>query len=121
MDTPPTAETPADAPRIERRSTPPLEKPSWSNRRRAIFSTLYVDHGVLLFSCIAMYHLAMSSMLDFWSTTVLGILIVGSLGRTVLVIGSYVFGAAWDDKNFMQTLSVLGNRVGGSPPPSKGG
>lgn len=68
-----------------------MEKPSWRIRRRIIV-------GTLLYCAAMVFYLAVwgrSTSLEEAIATGL-ILLAGS------VIGSYVFGAVWDDRNVME-------------------
>ena len=68
-------------------------KPIWKNRRRVIFGSLIFCAGMVA------YLAAMGDDSRLNETIVMGSFILAGL-----VIGSYVFGAAWDDKNLMESL-----------------
>lgn len=61
---------------------------SWKLRRRVVFGTLF-------------YCAAMVTYLVIWGkdTSLNAQIGVALIGLAVMVIGSYVFGAVWDDKN----------------------
>lgn len=91
----------------------PVEyKPTWEHRRKTIFRTLACDMAALWFCLIASVLLARIDQFEGPISVFMVTVVVAVIGRGVLVIGSYVFGAAWDDRNFMNMLSGL--RGGGS-------
>lgn len=68
-------------------------RPVWKNRRRVIF-------GTLLFCAAMLVYLA------GWGadTQVNETMTMGLLLLAAAVIGSYVFGAVWDDKNVLAMI-----------------
>lgn len=68
-----------------------MTKPSWTIRRRIIVAIL--SWGVGLVTYLAVY----GRDIDLSQTIANGTLLL-----MASVIGSYVFGAAWDDKNVMK-------------------
>jgi len=67
-----------------------MQKPSWRIRRRIIIGTLLFCGGEII------YLTAWGADTNLHSTIASGVLILAGS-----VIGSYVFGAAWDDRNWM--------------------
>lgn len=65
-------------------------RPSWRIRRRIIFATLIFCAAEIIYLTI------WGKDTDLASTIVNGVLILAGS-----VIGSYVFGAVWDDRNVM--------------------
>lgn len=74
-----------------------MQKPSWKNRRRVIMLSLAFCAGCILYIMI-------------WSdparTSVHEIIVMCAFGLAFSTIGSYVFGAVWDDKNHMSSIST---------------
>jgi hypothetical protein len=72
-----------------------LKKPSWRIRRRVIF-------GTLAFCALEVVYLTIFGESTSLAETIANgcFLLAGS------VIGTYVFGATWDDKNHQQPLEV---------------
>lgn len=71
-------------------------RPSWTQRRRVVFSTLVICAGLVL-------------RFAFWPTEGIDpelakLIVLGAFGLAGTTIGTYVFGAAWDDRNVMSTL-----------------
>ncbi len=66
----------------------------WHRRRRLIYATL----AFCLVSGAALLIAGLSGM----DSTLLTTLVVSNYGLVGTVIGSYVFGAVWDDKNARQ-------------------
>lgn len=62
-------------------------KPSWTIRRRIIYSTLLFCAGVAMYAT----HQNTGSPTE-------GTAIMAAFGLAATVIGSYIFGAVWDDK-----------------------
>lgn len=71
---------------------PDDDRPSWAVRRRIIIATLLFCAGEII------YLTGWAEDTDLASTIANGVLILAGS-----VIGSYVFGAVWDDRNFMST------------------
>lgn len=68
-------------------------RPIWKNRRRVIFGTLtFCAFGI--------------TYLGAWGedTRVNETIAIGLLLLAAAVIGSYVFGAVWDDKNVLNSI-----------------
>jgi len=95
-----------------------MDRPSWKHRRRVVFGALIFCAG------------AIGYLIGAGDDTVLHRAIAEGLAMLAAgIIGSYVFGAAWDDRNVM----VHGDRVHGgratapvgdplpSAPPGEGG
>lgn len=68
-------------------------RPTWKNRRRTIFITLTYCAGQVF------YITAFGKDTAVNEAAVTGLLILAAG-----VIGSYVFGAAWDDRNVMEHM-----------------
>lgn len=69
-----------------------LKKPSWKIRRRIIIGTLF-------FCALVVAALTAATIFAGLDTALAGTIALGVLGLMASTIGSYVFGAAWDDKN----------------------
>lgn len=67
-----------------------MEKPSWRVRRRIIITTLLFCAGETI------YLTGWGADTNLHSTIANGVLILAGS-----VIGAYVFGAAWDDRNML--------------------
>lgn len=70
-----------------------MQKPSWRIRRRVIIATLLFCAGEIV------YLTGWGQDTDLASTIANGVLILAGS-----VIGAYVFGAAWDDRNVMTAM-----------------
>lgn len=68
-------------------------RPKWENRRRVIFLTLLFCAGCIIYV-----------MVQGNDTRVNETIVMMSFITMISVIGSYVFGAAWDDKNILGEL-----------------
>lgn len=68
-------------------------KPSWKIRRRIIIATLAFCAFVIAYSMV-------------WGDErpVHETIVLGAFALAGAVIGSYIFGAAWDDRNVMKEL-----------------
>lgn len=64
----------------------PEFRPTWENRRRTIFSTLFFCAGVILY-------LLLAGEDNKLNETIIQFAFITGAG----VVGSYVFGAAWED------------------------
>lgn len=84
-----------DATSRERPYRPSLPRPSWAIRRRIIVATLVFCAGEVVFLT------AWGRDTDLHETIANGIILLAGS-----VIGAYVFGAVWDDRN----LLALGRR-----------
>lgn len=82
-----------------------MEKPSWRIRRRIIVGTL-------------LYCAAMVLYLAVWgdSTSLAEAIATGLILLAGSVIGSYVFGAVWDDRNVMEARKSEHTPPDGFPP-----
>jgi len=80
----------------------PVFRPSWKVRRRIVILTLLWCAGMVTYLAV------WGRDIDLSETTV-----NGSLLLMASVIGSYVFGAVWDDKNHGQAAVDL--QTGGTP------
>lgn len=72
-----------------------VPRPSWKYRRLTIFGTLLFDAAVIT---VIVY----GWLAGVADANVVTVIAASVIGRSTAVIGSYVFGAAWDDKNFMK-------------------
>lgn len=77
-----------------------LKKPSWKIRRRIIYSAL-------TFCALLIAALTTGTVLMGVDTALAGTIALGAFGLAGSVIGSYIFGAAWDDKNHQQTQTTI--------------
>jgi hypothetical protein len=78
---------------------PDVPRPSWRIRRRVIVATLLFCAGEIV------YLTGWGKDTDLASTIANGVLILAGS-----VIGAYVFGAAWDDRNVMTAMRRGGRR-----------
>jgi hypothetical protein len=78
---------------------PDMPRPSWRIRRRVIVATLLFCAGEIIFLT------GWGKDTDLASTIANGVLILAGS-----VIGAYVFGAAWDDRNVMTAMRRGGRR-----------
>lgn len=72
-------------------------KPSWKVRRRII-------HATLAFSAFCVVWI----MLRGDDRAVNEVIVMCSFGLAFATIGSYIFGAVWDDKNYMSAVDPKG-------------
>lgn len=70
-----------------------MQRPSWRIRRTVIIATLLFCAGEII------YLTGWGQDTDLASTIANGVLILAGS-----VIGAYVFGAAWDDRNVMAAM-----------------
>lgn len=70
-----------------------ISKPSWKIRRRLVYATLGFCAGIIVY-------------LTGWGedTELHTTIAIGVIGAAVSTLGSYIFGATWDDKNILTTL-----------------
>lgn len=68
-------------------------KPSWKLRRRII-------HSVLIFCAFCVLWI----MIRDQEGSVSEMIVISCFGLAGSIIASYIFGAVWDDKNYMYTL-----------------
>lgn len=68
-----------------------MEKPDWTIRRRIIIVTL-------LYCAVMVGYIVITGS----DTAVASNVVVSCFGLVGSVVGFYVAGAAWDDKNYMQ-------------------
>ena len=68
-----------------------LDKPSWKIRRRVII-------GTLLFCAFCVLWVLFGDD----ERSVVEMIVMASFGLAGSVVGAYVFGAVWDDNNFMR-------------------
>lgn len=95
-----------------------MQKPSWKIRRRII-------HATLIFCAFCVLWI----MVRGDDRAVNEVIVMCAFGLAFAVIGSYIFGAVWDDKNFMSTVRNKGladtsqtyDDSGGFPPDPHGG
>lgn len=88
-------------------------RPRWENRRRVIFCTIRNDHLILWAVFLSVCFLALADLLNAATASVFITIVICAYGRSVLVVGSYVFGAVWDDRNYMQAIKPGGAAAGG--------
>jgi hypothetical protein len=83
----------------------PTDKPSWAVRRKVIFAAL-----VFCAACVV--------WVMVWGDTrsVNDIIVMCAFGLAFSTIGSYVFGAVWDDKNYMTLARGEPPTASGFPP-----
>jgi len=86
---------------------------SWKNRRRIIFCALRSCVGALWFQLTTAVALAYGGMFNAWVASFYMVSFPATLAFAAMIVGSYVFGAAWDDKNFMNMLGRLHGTGGG--------
>lgn len=68
-------------------------KPSWKIRRRLVILTLIFCAGCIVYLLIAGDDTKLNETIA-----------LGVIGAAISTLGSYVFGAVWDDRNVMTTL-----------------
>jgi hypothetical protein len=68
-------------------------RPIWKNRRRVVFLSLTFCAGIIAYLAV-------------WGadTAVNEAIATGVLILAASIIGSYVFGAVWDDKNVLESI-----------------
>ena len=79
-----------------------MQKPSWKIRRRIVNVTLLFCASTIVWI--------------LWNADqgeLYKLVVMCCFGLAAGVIGSYVFGAAWDDKNYMNMIKPISRR----PPP----
>ena len=64
-------------------------KPNWTIRRRYIFAAFALGVGMILSSVVAVWQDKLGA----------GDLITGGVALISLILTSYIFGAAWEDKS----------------------
>lgn len=82
--------------RVNRNDLPKLTKSEWSKRRfrldlSLIFIALMIGWIILSGKDTAVYQQA----------------IIALIAAGVTLVGQYIFGAAWDDKNYMRTVADM--------------
>ena len=82
-------------------------RPSWKIRRRVVIATIGFCMG-----CIVYLMVKGEADSRLHETIAMGV-----IGLFVSTVGSYVFGAAWDDKNIMSILGKEAYRGQGQSPP----
>lgn len=83
-----------------------MDRPSWKHRRRVVFGALFFCAG------------AIGYLIGAGDDTVLHRAIAEGLVMLAAgIIGSYVFGAAWDDRNVMVHGGRANAPSGEAPPP----
>lgn len=75
-------------------------RPPWKHRRRIVYGTLGFCAGSIVY--LMVYGQADSRLHET--------IAYGLIGTAIAVIGSYVFGATWDDRNVMKTLGAAAYR-----------
>lgn len=70
-----------------------MEKSEWKIRRKIVIGTLLFCASIVL-----------TIIVSKWDSPTAQVALFGSFGLAFTTIGSYVFGAVWDDKNFMESL-----------------
>ncbi len=84
-----------------------MNRPPWTLRRRIVHSTLIFTGGALVY------------LLGWGADTRLNETIAtGLIALAAATIGSYVFGAVWDDKNVLAAAGIDAYR---EPPPAADG
>lgn len=73
-------------------------KPSWKVRRRII-------HATLIFCVFCVCWIMFSKD----TRSVAEVIVMCAFGLGAATIGSYIFGAVWDDKNYMSALKPKGD------------
>lgn len=68
-----------------------MHLPSWKHRRRIVYASLIYCAVVLAYIVLKGADTALYSQVA-----------LGILGLAATIIGTYVFGAAWDDRNVMR-------------------
>ena len=84
-------------------------RPPWTQRRRVVFGALFVCAVLIL-------------RFAFWptegiDTELAKLIVLGAFGLAGTTIGTYVFGAAWDDSNVMKTLGPEAYAAAPAAPP----
>lgn len=83
-----------------------LPKPSWKIRRRLVNITL-------AFCAIVIAYLAYAD----GNSSVREIIALGLIGLAGSTLGSYLFGAVWDDKNYLNAMNeAQGKKKKGKSP-----
>lgn len=81
-----------------------VAKPSWKHRRIIIYGSLILDAAILIAIITGWF-------LGLRGETVLEVIAGGVIARSTAVIGSYVFGAAFDDMNVMKMFTSVKTSV----------
>jgi hypothetical protein len=89
-------------------------RPDWTNRRRVVSCSLLHAAGLAWASLAAAVALAWTERFGGLIATMLLTTFAIVAAFAAIVIGSYVFGAAWEGSRFMQLLTEL------RPAPAKG-
>lgn len=79
-------------------------KPSeWKKRRRILYLSL-------IFICVSLIYIIFKGT----DSVLYQQISIALIGAGTLIIGQYIFGAIWDDKNYMQTAEMMArhNRFG---------
>lgn len=86
-----------------------MDRPPWTVRRRLVIATL-----MFCAFCITWI------MIRGDSRPVNEVIVMCSFGLAFSVLGSYIFGAVWDDKNVMSLLGpqAYGGKAKQKPEPS---
>lgn len=82
-------------------------KPDWTNRRKVIKLTLRVLSFFLLLSLIGATVLAYFGKFAFYVSMFYTVFMALSFVLMLGIIGSYVFGARWETKDFLTTLTDI--------------
>ena len=88
---------------------PPIDaaKPDWTNRRKVVFCGL--RHMMALSWAIVAGALALAAFgkLDFWPGLFAILAFFTVAGLSAMIIGSYVFGASWEQRDFLNFLTSI--------------
>lgn len=71
-----------------------IKKPSWAIRRRLINAVLVFCAAEVLIVTVAMF-----GFLDVGMVALAQTIVISAFALASTTLGSYIFGAAWDDKN----------------------
>lgn len=82
-------------------------KPDWTNRRQIIKLTLRVMSFFLFLSLIGATSLAYFTKFTFYITIFYTVFAACSFVLMLGIIGSYVFGARWETKDFLNAMSDI--------------
>lgn len=82
-------------------------KPDWTNRRLVIKLTLRVMSFFLFLSLVGATTLAYFAKFTFYVTIFYTVFAACSFVLMLGIIGSYVFGARWETKDFLNALSDI--------------
>lgn len=78
--------------------------PDWTKRRQVIQISLVFLAAMLTAVFVASIVLCLLAKLGFYITLILMIFLVLSFVAALGIIGSYIFGARWETKDFLDTI-----------------